>query len=68
MNENDKTYSPIKNRSYSFIGNTQNISSCRPLFSQEETKYNTYETNINQNTNNKARQASKPNPATRNGT
>ena len=54
MNENDKTYSPIKNRSYSFIGNTQNISSCRPLFSQEETKYNTYETNINQNTNNKS--------------
>lgn len=54
MNENDKTYSPIKNRSYSFIGNTQNILSCRPLFSQEETKYNTYETNINQNTNNKS--------------
>ena len=54
MNENDKSYSPIKNRSYSFIGNTQNISSCRPLFSQEETKYNTYETNINQNINNKS--------------
>ena len=54
MNENCRVYSPIKNNSYSLIGNTQNISSCKPLFPQEELQSNSKDININLNVNNKS--------------
>ena len=54
MNENSKVCSPIKNRSSSFIGNTKNISSCKPLFSQEDLQPNISDTNTNLNANNKS--------------
>lgn len=54
MNENCRVYSPIKNNSYSFIGNTQNISSCKPLFPQEELQSNFKDINLKLNVNNKS--------------